>query len=113
MFFSKRKYGKYKKVDMRTHYSEIRSFLDNICTCNLFRSDRNPLKDRMNEECLFSNETLSIKGDRFSVGDRSFDIYPNPFDTIKPSAYIGQDLIFEVPRGYDGDCTYYRLVKIS
>ena len=57
MFFSKRKYGKYKKLDLRLDYSEIRSFLDNICTCNLFRSDKNPLKDRRNYE-LYDYEEL-------------------------------------------------------
>ena len=113
MFNFFHKYGKYSKIDTPIKLKDVEKFFSEVETCNLFKSDRNPIRDRSNEVSVLENASIQFKGDSVQVKDRIFPLVPNPFDVCKTFSWLGSDLVVSLPRGYEGDCTYYRIEKVN
>lgn len=113
MFNLFHKYGKYNKIDSPLKLKDVEKFISEVETCNLFMSRRNPIKDRSTEVSVFTDVSVQYVGNSVQVKDRIFPLIPNPFDVCKAFSWLGSDLIVSLPRGYEGDCTYYRIEKVN
>lgn len=103
-------FNRYKKINLNDKFEIVENFFSDAVSCNLYITTDNILKGKKGkEECVLTSEKFDILGKRVFVGNRSFDLSRSTPDI---QAFIGEDLIIKMKRGYhDGVYTYYRIVK--
>lgn len=106
-----RKLKGYKKINLYFGSNKIEDFVKGIQTCNVYRYQHNPFRDTSGKECISLNDSIKIKGSRLMVNSLNLDLHAQYYNDV--SFYLGKNLVIRLPRGYEGNFTYYIVEKVS
>ena len=109
--FIMRRLQGYKKIDLYYDTCKLEDFINNIQTCNVYRSSLSPFSQRETCECISEKDTIKIQNSRLQTSSFNLDLSPRFYSDV--IYYIGKNLVIKIPRGYDGAYTYYLVEKVT
>ena len=109
--FIMRRLKGYKKLDLYYGTRKLEEFINGIQTCNVYRSSLSPFSKKEKCECVGQNDTIFIKNSRLQTSSFNLDLSPRFYSDV--IYYLGKNLVIKVPRGYEGNYTYYLVEKAT
>lgn len=109
--FIMRKLQGYKKIDLYYDTRVLEEFINSVQTCNVYRSNLSPFSKRDKCECISQNDTIEIKNSRLQTSSFNLDLASRFYSDV--IYYLGENLVIKVPRGYEGNYTYYLVEKVT